>query len=114
MKRSMSCTVDCALYRHLPYLYKAARTCEMKLRQNTETTVKLFQSCFRLISIFTDMSKNMQIVKLFQAFQTIRAKQLLGLCSGAGRRCMQWSVACLACVLNHCCTFCGLVSVIIL
>ena len=66
--------------------YKAARTCEMKLKQNTETTLKLYQSCFRLNSIFTDMSKNMQIVKLFQAFQPIRARQLLGQCSGGGKR----------------------------
>ena len=78
----------------------------MKLKQNTETTLKLFQSCFRLISIFTDMSKNMQIVKLFQAFQPIRARQLLGQCmvlaSGhAGDACSAWSVARLACVLNH-------------
>ena len=54
-----------------PVAIKAGRTCEMKLKQNTETTLKLFQSCFRLISIFIDMSNNMQIVKLFQAFQPI-------------------------------------------
>ena len=53
-------------------LISAARTREIKLKQNTETTLKLFRSCFRLISIFTDMSKNVQIVKLSQAIKNLK------------------------------------------
>jgi len=47
-------------------------TCEIKQKQNTETILKRFRIVSELfISIFIRMSKNMQILKLFQWFQPI-------------------------------------------
>jgi len=53
-------------------------TCEIGQKQNTETILKRFRIVLALfqalISIFICISKNMQILKLFQWFQPITNK----------------------------------------